>query len=278
MSGDPKENELTLGLIRRLFTDSADEDYLVARLSFKLNLQNQFVWSAQQAIEKYFKAAILMNGKSVKKFKHNLVELYGEVKANNLYINLIPDTITPPIGPGVLDGVGSIVTENTSSVVERFCENGLPSQRYRDRGLLVFEWDLHYFDELCFLVRRCNVNLMRKFPKDGGDGSVTMSDILQQKKRWQPSGPLKTLNARRSFDNHEETSPERWRNFSYFPEQAIHGGFLANQMLHEYSPLWSALNLGPKSLAAFEWILKNTIIDKDLRIALSAAIASRSKL
>lgn len=49
---------------RSVFRDEADADYIAARSNFKLQLRQQFLWSAQQALEKYLKAIMLFNGRS----------------------------------------------------------------------------------------------------------------------------------------------------------------------------------------------------------------------
>jgi hypothetical protein len=45
----------------RSFRDIADGDYIAARLACRAQLMDQFKWSAQQAIEKYFKYILLVN-------------------------------------------------------------------------------------------------------------------------------------------------------------------------------------------------------------------------
>lgn len=51
---------------RGVFRDEADADYIAARSNFRLQLRQQFLWSAQQAVEKYLKAILLFNGKSAR--------------------------------------------------------------------------------------------------------------------------------------------------------------------------------------------------------------------
>lgn len=51
---------------RDIFRNQADFDYIAARSNFKLHLRQQFLWSSQQAIEKYLKAILLFNGHSAK--------------------------------------------------------------------------------------------------------------------------------------------------------------------------------------------------------------------
>lgn len=72
-----------------IFRKQADLDYISARANFKLQFRQQFLWSSQQAIEKYLKAILLFNGKSScsysnsngekTQFSHKLSDLYSEV-------------------------------------------------------------------------------------------------------------------------------------------------------------------------------------------------------
>ncbi|CUB05958.1 HEPN domain-containing protein [Marinomonas fungiae] len=49
-------------LAKDIFRKQADFDYISARVNFRLGLRQQFLWSAQQAIEKYLKAILLFKG------------------------------------------------------------------------------------------------------------------------------------------------------------------------------------------------------------------------
>jgi len=83
-----------------IFRKQADYDYISARMNYRLKLRQQFLWSGQQAIEKYLKAILLFNGKSAryyltpdtsmkKEFGHNLDALHSEVgKLSYLGYNL----------------------------------------------------------------------------------------------------------------------------------------------------------------------------------------------
>lgn len=74
-----------------VFRKQADFDYIAARSNYRMKLRQQFLWSAQQSIEKYLKAILLFNGKSAryfcpagkttkKEFGHNLKDLASEVR------------------------------------------------------------------------------------------------------------------------------------------------------------------------------------------------------
>jgi HEPN domain-containing protein len=76
-----------------IFRKQADCDYISARSNFRLRLRQQFLWSAQHAIEKYLKAILLYNGKSAryhqqapkKEFRHDLTALVQEVKSITIF-------------------------------------------------------------------------------------------------------------------------------------------------------------------------------------------------
>ncbi|MCB1582339.1 MAG: HEPN domain-containing protein [Xanthomonadales bacterium] len=73
-----------------VFRRQADYDYIAARMNYRMRLRQQFLWSSQQALEKYLKAILLYNGKSAryyiqkdishkKEYGHNLKVLNEEV-------------------------------------------------------------------------------------------------------------------------------------------------------------------------------------------------------
>jgi hypothetical protein len=57
-------------IIYESFVVPGDHDYLMSRLLAKERLSRGFYWAAAQAIEKYLKTFLLMNGKDVRKFSH----------------------------------------------------------------------------------------------------------------------------------------------------------------------------------------------------------------
>lgn len=75
------------------FRDQADRDYVLARAAWRLRLRDQFLWSAQQAIEKYLKGILLFDGRSAryipgsgtgkkrKEYRHSLTALSASVDA-----------------------------------------------------------------------------------------------------------------------------------------------------------------------------------------------------
>src|ERR1035437_7501130 len=84
------------------FRNIADNDYISARTLFRYDLIHQAYWCSLQAIEKYLKAILLFNGKSIVKLSHdlhyslNLVKETKEIKFTLpkdvlIFIDLIND-------------------------------------------------------------------------------------------------------------------------------------------------------------------------------------------
>lgn len=67
-------------IAREGFRDIADYDYVSARVNFRLNLREQFYWSALQATEKLLKAILLFNQQKVKGLRHFVVKAYERIK------------------------------------------------------------------------------------------------------------------------------------------------------------------------------------------------------
>jgi hypothetical protein len=89
-----------------IFRKQADQDYIAARSNFRMELRQQFLWSAQQTIEKYLKAILLFNGKTARferepgtknhkdrghEFGHNLLALHSAVKSIEYLNYSIPE-------------------------------------------------------------------------------------------------------------------------------------------------------------------------------------------
>ena len=52
------------------FRDTADQDYIHARLAYQNKLTPQFLWSSLHCLEKYSKCILVANGFSTKDFGH----------------------------------------------------------------------------------------------------------------------------------------------------------------------------------------------------------------
>jgi hypothetical protein len=70
MKLDPHINDFAI----RSFRNTADEDYIAARMCWRAQLVPQFLWSSLQAMEKYLKCVSVLNRIRAKK-GHNLIEI-----------------------------------------------------------------------------------------------------------------------------------------------------------------------------------------------------------
>ena len=81
-------------VIYESFVVPGDEDYLLSCLLAQKGLKRGFYWAAAQAVEKYLKALLLMNGEGVKKFKkHPLRQLFET--ASKIDTSLLSLDISP---------------------------------------------------------------------------------------------------------------------------------------------------------------------------------------
>lgn len=56
----------------RCFRDTGDGDYIAARLAMRARLYPQYLWAAEQAVEKYLKCILMLNRHDTKQLGHNI--------------------------------------------------------------------------------------------------------------------------------------------------------------------------------------------------------------
>ncbi|MFN7939093.1 MAG: HEPN domain-containing protein [Bryobacteraceae bacterium] len=72
MTVSPSADQLLDDFAIRSFSDLADGDYIAARMACRAELMAQFLWSSQQAIEKYLKCILLLRRIPATKPTHDL--------------------------------------------------------------------------------------------------------------------------------------------------------------------------------------------------------------
>ena len=92
-------------IVRELFVDTADDNYITARWCFVEGLNVDYFWLAVHALEKYMKASLLLNGHSAKgyldhagkrrSFGHDITKLYGYLRS--FAADLLPDNLPRPV-------------------------------------------------------------------------------------------------------------------------------------------------------------------------------------
>lgn len=255
MSDDPASNIWIRDIIWRTLRDAADEDYVVARWAAKMDLHHQFSWSGQQAIEKYCKCVLAMNGVPIPEYAHELSSLFSETKL--VARELLPDLWCNP--RYVRKGVGARRFELYDDIIGRFDKQGDTEQRYRTYGGHIFREDLHKLDELVFRLRRLTIPL-EKFNEDF---RKSYREHLQN----EPNFELHRLESSRIFSQAKSGKERllifRWANFSFFEDRAISDGEWTNGILATSSPIsMSARREDEESAKAINWAIKNLRLRK----------------
>ena len=140
-------------IIMEMYVRTADENYIMARWAHDQQLNTDFFWMAAHALEKYMKAVLLMNGKSVKGYSHGLVEMWGEVK--KLGGLLLTGKLKKPADLGIRYWFDWSYTR----FLEMLDNNGNPHNRYATYGHAKHIFHLHMFDRMVWLIRRMTVPL-----------------------------------------------------------------------------------------------------------------------
>jgi hypothetical protein len=135
-------------IILRMFVETADHNYIVARLAALNHLHLDFFWNGLHAVEKYLKAILLFNGRSAASQGHNIEWLsqqvlvlhpemsWGRFVKPNLYLS-------PPWRD-----------EDISTYITRLNKRGNPNNRYLTDGYTFEMGDLLKLDQLVWQIRR----------------------------------------------------------------------------------------------------------------------------
>jgi hypothetical protein len=137
-------------LVSELYIKTADENYVAARWCFANGLDTDFFWLAAHCMEKYLKAALLLNELPAKTYSHDIERLYADV--HPLAPELLPTTLTVP--EHLATGIFMLGDEPVEKFVKRLYFYGQPDNRYSFIGYIRRGSDILKFDQLVFVVRR----------------------------------------------------------------------------------------------------------------------------
>ncbi|WP_157985813.1 HEPN domain-containing protein [Teichococcus vastitatis] len=143
---------------------TADENYIAARWCCANALYTDFLWLALHATEKYLKAVLLMNGKSARRFGHDIEGLYAQVK--ELAGSLLPGCLPKPEKLAI----PTWFDRTTEEFIAHLVRYGNADNRYLIYGYNTFSQDLHMLDELVWAVRRLVLPLNERIASDWPDG------------------------------------------------------------------------------------------------------------
>jgi hypothetical protein len=141
-----------LGVVRSMFIHTADENYITARWCASNALHTDFLWLAFHSIEKYLKAALLLNGKNIQRSRHDIVSLFSD------FCMALGE-----FAPIVLKKPQRLNMDwrdvEARDFVRSLARWGNPDGRYLVHGHSTDPEDVHRLDALVFAIRRVCHNL-----------------------------------------------------------------------------------------------------------------------
>lgn len=254
-------------IINELFIATADDNYVLARWCFHQHLNVDFFWLAVHALEKYLKAALLLNGKSAKSYGHDIMALYASITP--IAPELFPDTLVKP-DQRMPDDYWH--TEKVGDFIERLYRDGQADNRYQLFGYSRHAEDLWKLDQVIFNLRRVCRPLRAYEPGRPHDGAANLSnrDVLQKyPQRWRLNSRLEeTMSGRRG---EELLRASLTWNFPFAPadyEQPPMSYSSSSQNPVLVRRLYDPLEAGPASFphndALWKWVKDNIQLPKPL--------------
>jgi HEPN domain-containing protein len=176
----------TIGIVRRMFFDTADLNYISARAAYFDERNWDFWWLTAHAVEKYLKCILLMNGRRATRGGHDILVLLNKVK--EIDKRLIP----PPAVRPKIAGLDQWHDYPDATFLKRLSEYGSASNRYGAYGYTLFVSDLLRSDQLVYWARRHARPLTQKLR---GHGDIDWIEALANSPvHWtQHAGPLEEI-------------------------------------------------------------------------------------
>lgn len=277
-------DEMKNKVVTSLFVDSADQDYVLARMAYHKAMFTGFFWGAGQAIEKYLKASLLLNGQSSKPYGHDLIKLFDAVTA--YAADLLPEKLTQPVQLGGIHWR----EETPAEFISRVEQYGNPGNRYNIFGHSAHHEDLCHLDQLVFALRRLTCTLdaypFLGEPNDLKRHPRTVRDILADIPAYSPrrhggSRPPK-LTSDKSDDELRHMALKL--NFPFAPDDYDHdrdgtkiGFSMAQPVLYTLvlQPAEQQQGASGHADAAdlADWVVENIVLPKNVRKQLEDAAA-----
>lgn len=214
MTDEPTElDAYKTSIVKRLFIDTADDNYIVARWCYFHALNVDFSWMAVHCLEKYLKAALLLNGHSAigftdssrkkHKFGHDIVLLYERVCT--FASDMLPTMLVKP------NGVDSRMwlAESVDAYLRRLYRDGNAHNRYQLTGFAQHPGEVFKLDAMVFAIRRICLKL---------DAYVFPKHTREEAKRQNPEAKL-------DFSEREmlTKNPDHWNRIGGKLSDALDG-------------------------------------------------------
>lgn len=132
----------------RMFVETADQNYIMARSAFMNHMNVDFFWLTAQTVEKYLKAILLKNDRKVQKHGHNLMRLYRSTINLDRRLSFGPLQRPSPLPNQFWKNM------SIEEFLERLNEMGSPHNRYMIYGYALAPSDIFITDQLVWEFRR----------------------------------------------------------------------------------------------------------------------------
>jgi hypothetical protein len=175
-------------IIRSFFIDTADHNYIVARWAFSHHLYRDFYWNSLHCLEKYLKAALVLNGISVINKSHNICDMFKDLM--DVASDLFPTLLIRPCGIGE---TWNWTTETVENFVKRINNLGSPNNRYVYFSYDQKPDDFIKLDGLVFLIRRTCVTLDNYIGSEIWSLHANYRIWLSSDPTYQPHGKYPTM-------------------------------------------------------------------------------------
>ncbi|MDF3154771.1 hypothetical protein P3C58_22585 [Mesorhizobium sp. XAP10] len=234
----------------RSFLEIADHDYVSARFCSRARLPSQFLWQAQQALEKYFKFILLIHRIKAPKILHDLEE----------GLKLLDQHL-----PFALD-----LSDTTRDFVEFV--NGVGRWRYLEASIALMGPELLKLDQAVWEIRRyCQRRLARTQsgatkPADRDRWIMELTVAASNRQAFSINGELERIIAN---DKHPARKVLIWQNFCYGKKRRERLFKVPMPMHIKNAPLW----LTPEIV---DEVSQYVHIPKDVKKAYRDLIVSRA--
>ena len=138
----------------QFFVRRADQNYFLARWARIHSIHTEFYWQALQAIEKYLKASLVLNGVQVKSYDHRIDKLFTK-QQETLSEFALEEFKKPENLPEQLWNEA----RDPDGFVRRILISGIPDSRYGLTSYMNLPDDFFKLDQFVFHVRRLCVGL-----------------------------------------------------------------------------------------------------------------------
>lgn len=279
-------------IVRELYVDTADDNYITARWCFVEGLNVDWFWLAVHCLEKYMKAVLLLNGRSGWRysdnagkrpaFRHDIAALHEQVQ--RLAADLLPSDLERPHELKI----DHWQEETPETFLRRLYRFGNADNRYQTFGFLRRPEDLFKLDLMVFALRRLCVPLDGYYlgKRRPDRNNPTHRDLLRKQPEWwtvSPTCKLERTAAGKRGEGLREVvlnlnlpfAPEDFEHRGRRSATAAHNPILRRSIL---APLEQAPNSDAAALAAelCDWMLGNIQLPNDVKRQLREARARRT--